>query len=147
MPVVSLNVSQIIGKTLIADATVEMWDKAGAAYNNATIIGTFVKGDTIGVVDSYAYGNSPNLYWQIKKVNATTGATMFFFVKHDVNKITLANGKEILKDIEKQKDEQRINEIGAFRFYLEKYFPYIIGIGFVAVALPPILKSLNDGKR
>jgi len=140
MPVVSLNVSNVIGKTLIADGNVDYFNRAGGLSNGATKLGTFKKGETIGIIYRHAYGNSPNIYWQIDKVN-TSGQPITIFVKHDVNNLILQNGKQILQDIKDQQDKAKYEEVGAFRYYLEKYLPYAIGIAAVAFIVPPLLRK------
>lgn len=134
MPVTTLNVSQVIGKTLIADGNVDFF------YPIGTKKGTFKKGDVIGVIYSYAYGGTPDLYWQIKRSNDV------IFVKHDINKLQLSGGRQILQDIQDQKDKAEIEQKGLVRYYLDKYLPYIVGAVVIYFTLPAIKNVVKREK-
>jgi len=134
MPVTTLNVSQVIGKTLKANSNVDFFYPIGVKT------GTFKKGDIIGVVYSYAYGGTPDLYWQIERGNRV------IFVKHDVNKLELVGGQQILEDIKKQQEKIKIEEKGLVRYYLDKYLPYIVGAVVIYFALPTIKKVIDEKK-
>lgn len=135
MPSTTLNVSQVIGKTLTANSNVDYF------YPIGTKIGTFKKGDTIGIIYSYAYGGTPDLYWMIDK-----GNNNFIFVKHDVNKLNLVNGGQILQDIKNQQEQQEIEQKGLLRYYLDKYLPYIAGAIVIYFAFPAIKKTFTNEK-
>jgi len=137
MPLTTLNVSQVIDKTLIADANVDYFNTINPIGTKA---GTFKKGDVIGKIYSYAYGNTNNLYWSIYRGNN------LIFVKHDANKLQLAEGRAILTDIKNQQEQAAINEKGLLRFYIDKYAPYLIGAAVIYIALPTIFKIVKNEK-
>lgn len=138
MPIVTLNVSQVIGKTLIADGNVDYFNTVNPI---GTKLGTFKKGDVIGVIYSYAYGNTPNLYWSVYRGNN------LIFVKHDINKLQLAGGQQILQDIQNQQQQTEIEQKGLVRYYLDKYLPYIVGAAVLYFALPTIKNVLKNEKK
>lgn len=121
MPTTTFDASQIIGKTLKAIGNVPYY------YPIGTKIGTFTNGETIGVVYSYAYGGTNDLYWMI------TTNTGYIFVKHDINDLELVGGKELLDDIEKQKDQALYDSEGPLKYYLDKYGSVIVGV--IAIGL------------
>jgi len=135
MPVTTLNVSQVIGKTLKATSDVDYFYPIGVKK------GTFKRGDIIGIIYSYAYGGTPDLYWQIDRSNNT------IFVKHDINKLELVGGQQILQDIKKQQDELEIQQKGLLRFYLDKFLPYIVGAVVIYFALPTIKNVIKSEKK
>jgi hypothetical protein len=135
MPSTTINASQVIGKTLTALQNVDFF------YPIGTKLGTIKKGDTIGVVYSYAYGGTPDLYWMIDK-----GNNQYIFVKHDINKLNLIGGSQILQDIKNQQIKQEIEEKGLLRYYLDKYLPYIVGGVVIYFALPTIKKTFTNEK-
>lgn len=135
MPITTLNVSQVLGKTLKAKTDVDFF------YPISTKKGTFKKGDIIGVIFSYAYGGTPDLYWQINRSGNT------IFVKHDVNKLELVGGQQILEDIKKQQEKIKIEEKGILRYYLDKYLPFIVGAVVVYFALPTIKNVIKNEKK
>jgi len=135
MPATTLNVSQVIGKTLKATSDVDYFYPIGVKK------GTFKRGDIIGIIYSYAYGGTPDLYWQIDRSGNT------IFVKHDINKLELVGGQQILQDIKKQQDELEIQQKGLLRFYLDKFLPYIVGAVVIYFALPTIKNVLSNEKK
>jgi hypothetical protein len=135
MPIQTINASKVIGQTLIATQNVDYF------YPFSTKLGTIKKGDIIGVVYSYVFGNNNELFWMIDK-----GYNRFIYVKHDVNKLTLVNGKEVLQDIKNQQIKQEIEEKGLLRYYLDKYLPYIVGGVVIYFALPTIKKTFTNEK-
>jgi hypothetical protein len=135
MPSTTINASKVIGQTLIATQNVDYF------YPFSTKLGTIKKGDIIGVVYSYVFGNNNELFWMIDK-----GYNKFIYVKHDVNKLTLVNGKEVLQDIKNQQQQQEIEQKGLLRYYLDKYLPYIVGGVVIYFALPTIKKTFTNEK-
>ena len=135
MPIQTINASKVIGQTLIATQNVDYF------YPFSTKLGTIKKGDIIGVVYSYVFGNNNELFWMIDK-----GYNKFIYVKHDVNKLTLVNGKEVLQDIKNQQIKQEIEDKGLLRYYLDKYLPYIVGGVVIYFALPTIKKTFTNEK-
>lgn len=135
MPTTTLNVSQVLGKTLKATTDVDFF------YPIGTKKGIFKKGDIIGVIYSYAYGGTPDLYWQIDRSGNT------IFVKHDVNKLELVGGRQILEDIKKQQEKIDIEEKGLLRYYLDKFLPYIVGAVVIYFALPTIKNVIKSEKK
>jgi hypothetical protein len=138
MPITTLNVSQVLGKTLIADGDVDYFKTINPIGTKA---GTFKKGDIIGIIYSYGYGNTNNLYWMVNRSGS------YIFVKHDVNKLQLSGGREILADIEAQKQKLEIEQKGLVRYYLDKYLPYIVGAAVLYFALPTIKNVLSNEKK
>lgn len=138
MPIVTLNVSQVIGKTLIADGNVDYFNTINPIGTKA---GTFKKGDIIGIIYSYAYGNTNNLHWMVDR------SGKYIFVKHDINKLQLSGGQQILADIQAQKDKLEIEQKGLVRYYLDKYLPYIVGAAVLYFALPTIKNVLKNEKK
>jgi hypothetical protein len=138
MPVTTLNVSQVIGKTLIADGDVDYFSTINPI---GAKIGTFKKGDIIGIIYSYGYGNTPNLYWMINR------SGNYIFVKHDINKLQIAGGQQILQDIQNQQQQAEIEQKGLLRYYLDKYLPLIIGAVAVSFVLPSVIKLVKNEKN
>ena len=135
MPIQTINASKVIGETLIATQNVDYF------YPFSTKLGTIKKGDIIGVVYSYVMGNNNELFWMIDK-----GYNKFIYVKHDVNKLTLVNGNQVLQDIKNQQQQQEIEQKGLLQYYLDKYLPYIIGAVVIYFALPTIKKTFTNEK-
>jgi dihydroxyacetone kinase-like predicted kinase len=135
MPIQTINASKVIGQTLIATQNVDYF------YPFSTKLGTIKKGDIIGVVYSYVMGNNNELFWMIDK-----GYNKFIYVKHDVNKLTLVNGNQVLQDIKNQQQQQLIEQKGLLQYYLDKYLPYIVGGVVIYFALPTIKKTFTNEK-
>jgi hypothetical protein len=65
------------------------------------------------------------------------------YVKADANNLSIPSLPGILADIEAQKQQQEIASKGIVRYYIEKYFPWIIGAAVIAIALPSIKKTIQ----
>jgi hypothetical protein len=74
------------------------------------------------------------------------GNNNYIFVKHDINKLNLVNGAQILQDIKNQQQQQEIEQKGLLRYYLDKYLPYIVGGVVIYFALPTIKKTFTNEK-
>jgi diphthamide biosynthesis methyltransferase len=139
MPVLNTTADKIIGYTLVSEKeNLPYYNKAGG-----TVLGTFKKGETIGVVYSYATGGTNKLYWQINRP-LSSGGYEAIFIEHNQQYLTIVNGADLVKKLQEEKDKQRFEEVGALRFYIEKYAPLIIGVGIGIVIIPKLLKSNND---
>jgi len=133
MPSVILSANKAIGQTLIATANVPYYYPIGNKK------GVIQKGQTIGVIYSYAYGGTPDLYWMIDK-----GSGGFIFVKNDMNAMALTNGAAILQQIKEEQDKAEYEQKGALRYYLDKYLPVIVGGAVVVLVAPTVFGFLSS---
>lgn len=120
-----LNTDDIIRAGLFLKAK-QAVPKLNAVLAN---IGTFAPGAYIGQVDSYIVRNGV-IYWQLLDNGKP------FYVKHGVGVFEVGDQVEnILAQKAKKAEQDRINEIGAVRYYIEKYLPQIIIAGVVVAII------------
>lgn len=119
----NVTADKIIGHKIYAKGNVTKLSLANRP------IGEFVNGQLIGEVFSYIE-RPEGIYWMIDFPNS-------FLVKHETGKINCPDLPEIIKAIEKKKEQDEINEVGPVAYYLKKYVPWVIG----AVAISLIIRA------
>jgi hypothetical protein len=137
----SYNVNDLIGKNLIAKNATKLYRSA----NDASKPYASVKaGTSLGVLYSWLNPNE----------NRKTIWFMFYdtfnkpyYIPYTSNLVDVSalkeQGVKTTKEIvDKEKEKKDFQDKGAFRFYLEKYAPYLIG----AIFLIPIAKKIIDKK-
>jgi hypothetical protein len=105
-----------------------------------TVIKTFSNDQRIGNVFSYVETND-GLYWLLYD-----NYNKPFYVKHDASKIRLEGISQILENISLEQEKNKLKEKGIVQYNIDKYIPYIIGAGVVAIALPTVLAQLKTKK-
>jgi len=105
-----------------------------------TVVRRFLANDKIGTI--YSYVERPDgLYWMFYDY-----ANVPFYVKHDQDKLRLPAMTDILIQISAEQEKKKIQEKGVLQYNIDKYLPYIIGAGAVAIVLPAIVKAQNKHK-
>jgi 1-aminocyclopropane-1-carboxylate deaminase/D-cysteine desulfhydrase-like pyridoxal-dependent ACC family enzyme len=118
-----LSADKIIGKTLYAKRQL---DKLNSSLQK---IGTFAKGQSVGVVYSYVVRNG-QVYWLFNDVFGKP-----YLVKHDSTAFQFSAGvQEAVKKQEAEKEKEEIEQKGKIPFYIEKYGKWVLG-AFILVTL------------
>lgn len=105
-----------------------------------TVVRRFLPGDQIGTI--YSYIETPSgLYWMFYDY-----ANQPFYVKHDADKLRLPAITDILNQITAEQEKKKIEDKGVLQYNIDKYLPYIIGAGAVAIVLPAIVKAQHQHK-
>jgi hypothetical protein len=112
----------------------------GVGSDLKTVVKRWLPNDKIGTI--YSYIERPDgLYWMFYDY-----LNQPFYVKHDADKLRLPAMTEILNDITAEQEKKKLQEKGVLQYNIDKYLPYIIGAGAVAIVLPAIVKAQNKHK-
>ena len=132
----SYNVTQIIGKTLIAKKSVPL---KRIASDSAPTVFTVNPGDTVGVVDSYLMpGNDrSNIYWSFYD-----DQNKIYYAPHDVGRFDV---KELQNQGALTLEQQQQQQAEANMSTTDKVFRLIKNIAFLAAGAY-IVKTLIDKK-
>ena len=132
----SYNVTQIVGKTLIAKKSVPL---KRIASDSAPTVFTVSPGDTVGVVDSYLMpGNDrSNIYWSFYD-----DQNKIYYAPHDVGRFDV---KELQNQGALTLEQQQQQQAEANMSTADKAFRLIKNIAFLTAGAY-IVKSLIDKK-
>lgn len=146
MPTVTAD--RVVNQNLYAKTSVK-----GYGADLKTVKANWMPGQLIGTVYSWINGNDGNLYWLVYTNPGDYASFNPTFIKHDAAQLSLPALPGILEQIKREREQKEIAEKGVVSYYIEKYMPWIIGAGVVAIALPAITKQskvgamTNDDKR
>lgn len=125
----SIPIDAVFNNTIYAKSRINKFSFPGGQS-----IGVIPAGDIIGKIYSYVVYDG-KVFWMIDNIFGT----QTFFIQHDPIAINLPNKQAILNDIARKAEAQKLNDKGIVQYNIDKYLPYIIGGGILAIALPSIL--------
>lgn len=82
------SVNDVVGRTI----RVKKGEVNATNFPEGSTLYTFIKGDTIGVVDSYIFRNG-RYYWQFYNPNIGNSQGSFY-IKHDPDKLEMIGSRE-----------------------------------------------------
>lgn len=130
----TITADKVIGNNIFAKGTVTAYDNTfknvAKKFNNGALVGSV-----------YSYVSRPDgLYWMVYLNSSDFINQKPSFVKHDSN-LSLPALPNILAQISKELEAEKLKDKGTLQYNIDKYLPYIIGAVVVAVALPTVLNS------
>jgi hypothetical protein len=139
----TINLANLIDTTLVATAPVQ-----GYGSNFKTVTYNFPSGSTIGKIYSYTTDAATGkLYFMIYVTNADYVNFNATYIPIDNTKMQIVELPEIVKQIEAQKaleaQQNEIDKVGLFAYYLNHYLPVIIGVGAGLYLLTHLNRNSN----
>lgn len=135
MPAVSLQAFDVVGHNLYAKQTVK-----GYSGNLTTVVKTFQAGQLIGNI--YSWIERPDGIYFMFYASAQDYANFNpFYVKMVPAQLNFPDGPGILAAKAAALEQKKKEEEGLFQYYFEKYAPWLVGAGVVAIALPSVVRS------
>lgn len=132
----TIPIDAILNSTLYANTRIDKY-----AYPGGPSIGKIDRGGIIGTIYSYALLDG-KVYWMIDDIYGS----QTFFVKHDPYDLNLPNKNAILNDLARKAEAQKLQDKGIVQYNIDKYLPYIIGAGVLALAAPSIITAISNKK-
>lgn len=133
----NIPIDKVFNQTVYAKATVKKLSSPGGS-----VVGTIAPGAIIGKIYSYVVSNG-KVYWMIDDIFGS----QTFFVEHNPNTLNLPNKQQILNDIAKQAEAQKLEDKGIIQYNIDKYLPWIIGAGIATLVLPTLLNNKISGVK
>jgi hypothetical protein len=134
----TITAADVQGHTMYAKSNVDLLDK------NFHVKDTLSSGALIGDVYSYTTDSNGNMYWMFYRGTYDFDQQNPTYVLNDTNKLDLPSYNDLLDAVTQKIEADKLQSMGTINYYLQKYFPYIIGAGVVAIVLPSILKNQKN---
>jgi len=106
-----------------------------------TIKSTITTGGYIGKIYSWYIDNTGRLWWVFYDTPYDYANFNGSYVLHDGSKLSLPDLPGILQKIAEEREAKKKQDMGLISYYVEKYAPWLIGAGVVAIALPTVIGS------
>ncbi len=135
----NIPIDRVFGQKLYAKTRVSKLRSPGGA-----VVGIVEPGVLIGTIYSYVVKDD-TVYWMMEDIFGS----QTFFVEHNPNTLNLPNKQQILNDIAKQAEQQKLQDKGILQYNIDKYLPWVIGAGVTALVVPTLLntKKINGVKK
>ena len=131
----NISADKIIGQDIYAAGSLQALDK------NFKPGKSFTKGQKLGNVYSYIENNDGDLFWMIYQTPQDFASFNPIYVKHVTGLIDCPALPGIIAEMERKKEQEKLNEKGPVRYYIEKYLPYIVAAVAIAIVLPALKKK------
>lgn len=127
----SITADRIVGRKMYAKRNVDGYNLPDKPNK---IIKTFQPGQLIGTV--YSWVQRPDgLYWMFEIGNT------FVYVKHVTGSLEVPELPNIIAEIEKKAEQEKFDQLGPIRYYVEKYGKYIVGAVVLAIIIPTLRRK------
>lgn len=135
----NIPIDKVFNQKLYAKSRVTKLSSPGGS-----VVGIVEPGGLIGTIYSYVVKGS-NVYWMMEDIFGS----QTFFVEHNPNNLNLPNKQQILNDIARQAEQQKMQDKGILQYNIDKYLPWVIGAGVAALVVPTLLntKKINGVKK
>jgi hypothetical protein len=137
----TFNIKNLIGKPLTAKVATKLYRSPS---DNAKHYASVAAGQSLGILFSWINPSSTSnsLWFMFYDSNNKP-----YYVKYgksvlNVNDLKRQGIKDVETETKESKEKEDIENKGAFRFYLEKYAPFLIG----AIFIIPLAKKIIDKK-
>ena len=127
----NIPIDAVFNQTIYAKGRVNKY-----SFPGGNVISVIPSGGVIGKIYSYVLHNG-KVFWMVDDLFGT----QTFFIEHNPNLITLPNKDQILNDLAKKAEAQKLEDKGIIQYNIDKYLPYIVGGAIAIAALPTILQT------
>lgn len=138
----TISAADVIDQTIYAKRNIN-----GYTSDFKTVKKTFSPGALIGQVYSWITSPSGDIYWLVYADQNDYVKLNPIYIKHSASDLSLPALPDILQKISDQKDATDRQSKGLLQYNIDKYGKWVVGGIVVAVALPTIVRTLQQRKQ